>query len=251
MLLRHPLAFERPVVGAMKRLIRPGDTVFDVGANIGVLARFWMLFGAKQVLAFEPMARNRQLLERNIRLGRAHDRIRLMPFALGEEDGQALLQTDDVMSATAALDRVTHGAPSEGHRQYHVPARTESVRIARLDTLVERGEVPPPDVIKVDVEGAEAMVLRGATRTLEAHAPRLVIELHGLDVAREVVGLLHAAGYRVYGFVRRGTDGESPTYEQITEATVGALQDRYDLHHVFASRVPADVETPVEEYRES
>src|SRR5437016_14508220 len=94
--------------GAMKRLIRPGDVSYDVGANVGLYARFMAdVFGAAQVFAFEPMRDNSELLTANAKLSTTNaSKIRVLKLALGDRDDQELLQVDDMMSASAVLDRV-------------------------------------------------------------------------------------------------------------------------------------------------
>jgi chemotaxis response regulator CheB len=78
------------------------------------------------------------------------------------------------------------------------------VSCSRADTLLARGEVDAPDVIKIDVEGAEADVLRGTRRAMERH-PVIFLATHGEAVHRECVELLMASGYKVHAL-----DGGSP-----------------------------------------
>lgn len=239
--IRHPLTHERIMFAGLARLITPGCVALDVGGNIGLYARFMaQAFKAGRVVTFEPMTANRALLEENIRIGNCADRITLLPFALSDHPGEALLQIDTVQSGSAALDAVTHGKPSEGHEHYGLPAQTETVQLRRLDDLIAAGDVPAPTdgFIKVDIEGAEAMFLRGALETLRTHRPRLAIELHGLDVAREVLTILDAQNYAVWSLVRRTTD-DARTWERVTPATPDGLTRKYDLHHIFAEPAEA------------
>ena len=71
------------------------------------------------------------------------------------------------------------------------------VRLARLDTLVGRGEVPAPDLIKVDVEGAENMFLEGAMASLRAKRPVVLLEYHSGPLARACAVTLEGLGYRI------------------------------------------------------
>lgn len=244
--LRHPLTHEGFMFAAMRRLTRPGDMALDVGANIGMYARFWVqVFGAGRVVAFEPMTENRAMLLENVRLGGIENRVDVLPLALGDCDADEALQIDRYSTGTATLDRVTGGKPSETHEQYGVGAETETVPVARLDTLVAQGRVPAPAVMKIDIEGAEAMCLRGAEGMLREHRPRLAVELHGLGVAREVVGLLDGLGYYVYGYT---FEDERRSYRRITPGVVAELERKYDLHHIVASASEGDVKERIDAY---
>jgi FkbM family methyltransferase len=180
-----------------RRLIRPGDVVYDVGANIGYYARYMLgNLPLSRLIAFEPMTANLRLLRRNIALGQCGDRATVLPLALSDADAEELLQIDDIAGGSSVLDTVSGGRPAEGRSRLGLGTKTEPVRVRRLDSLLERGELPPPNFIKIDTEGAEGRVLRGATQTLLVHRPRLAIALHGPACAREVVALLSALNYR-------------------------------------------------------
>ena len=75
--------------------------------------------------------------------------------------------------------------------------RRMTVRTVTLDTLIDRGEVPPPDVVKIDVEGAEALVLKGFLGALQKYKPILFIEIHSRELARECKDVLERLDYRV------------------------------------------------------
>jgi FkbM family methyltransferase len=208
------------MLGVFHRLVRPGDVVYDVGANIGIYTRMLLQwFEAAHVVAIEPMEENVTLLRRNVALGGASDRVTVLPVALGDRDADELLQVDDVRSSTAVLDRVSGGEPSAGRRHFHLPPRTEPVAVRRLDGLIAEEHLPPPDVVKVDTEGAEVLVLEGARATLALHRPRLAVATHGPAPASGTIGLLERAGYACFGFVRQ--DG-APVYRRLAERD-GAL----------------------------
>ena len=237
--LRHPLIHERAMFGGIQRLLRPGDVVYDIGANLGLYARFFIqAFGASSVIAFEPMAQNRQTLLRNLQLGGIDSKVRVFPHAVSDSTGEEALQIDQMGSATAALSRVTGGAACETHRQFGLEGKTEQVRTTTLDEIVRSEALPPPGLIKIDVEGAEGMVLSGALGTIERHKPRLAVELHGPDKARQVMPVLAGLGYHLYahGFVNgrswwghAGGDDAKDAVEQYHFAFVFASMDREDF----------------------
>jgi FkbM family methyltransferase len=247
--LRDPLTHERFPLGALQRLVGPGKVVYDVGANIGLYARFLVTeFKAARVVCFEPMTENRQLLEANARAVAGTAQIQIVPTALSDTDGQEELQVDDMMSGSAVLDRVTGGQPSQGRTQYGLPGLTESVAVSRLDQVVAEENLAPPDVIKVDIEGAELLMLKGARATLVKSRPDLLIELHGVPVAQEVFRFLSELGYACFGEV--GGNGKR-AYRRLDESIVRGLTDFYDLHFIVASFDPAKLEQPILPYADA
>ena len=190
------------IFAAFERLVRPGDAVWDIGANIGVYTRVvrqW--FRAGPVVAIEPMTENFTLLEENVRLGDLKD-VHCLRLALSDTEGSETLQVDDVTSGSAVLDSVSGGAPSAGRRSVGLPPRTEIVRIARLDDLLKGSSLPRPQVMKIDTEGAEVKVLAGAEHLLRHSDVRMAIALHGADKAAGSIEVLARFGYVCYGFVR-------------------------------------------------
>jgi len=243
--IRHPLAGETLMLGYLRRLVRPGDTVYDVGANLGLYTRFALHFGAGLVVSFEPMSENVELLRRNV--GHADVRaadVRVMVMAVGDTDGSEMLQIDDVMSGTASLDRVRAGEASFGRKTYGYEPLTERVRIARLDTLVFEERLPPPRVMKIDIEGAEILALRGGARVLREYHPDLLIELHGVEMVEGVLRTLDELGYHSYAYVK---DGKKYEYRQVSAATAGTLQP-YD--YVVASTDAERLVAPIEPFQD-
>jgi FkbM family methyltransferase len=238
--LRKPLESESVPFAMLRRFVRPGDVVYDCGANLGLYDRYLVsTLKAGRVVAFEPAAENRRFLAANLALGGIADRVTVLPLALADEDGVAEFQVDDVQTSSGTLSKVTGGAPSEGRRNLRLAPLTDQVLCRRLDTVVREERLPPPDVIKIDVEGAEALLLRGAAETLRARGPRLVVELHGAAVAREVLELLHAHGYACAGKVAEHLHATG--YGPIDLSMLPRVQGLYDVHFIAASRDPADL----------
>jgi FkbM family methyltransferase len=250
--LRDPFTHDGTMLGGLRRLTanRPGCAVYDIGANIGLYTRLLLTprIGAGQVVSFEPMSANFSLLRDNVALAPPDQspRANALRLALSDRDGTTLLQVDDMMSQSAALNEVTGGVAAEGRRQVGLPPKTESVDTRRLDTAVTEFHLPSPGVIKLDVEGAEMLVLSGAEQTLRTHRPALAVELHGVDKARQVVPALRAMGYHVYGWA--STVPHRSEYREITDDVLEALRDTYDLHHVFASTDAGELRAPIEPF---
>lgn len=245
--LRAPLSLERFMLGGLQRLVRKGDVVYDIGANIGLYSRFIVQqFGASRVCAFEPMENNRLLLAENVKIAGCDSRVSIFQCAVGNEDGTVEFQIDDLTSNSGSLDAVTGGKASPSRAQYGLPPRTVRVKVARLDTLVEAESLPMPDVIKLDVEGAEAMALEGASSLLSSHGPRLAIELHGPEVARRVVEFLWSIGYHSFGPLIKD---DASTYQEVIPEKLKVVTGKYSLHYLLASKNRDDLLPPLEEFK--
>lgn len=246
--LRSPIHHDAFMLGALKRLIRPGDVVYDIGANIGIYSRFaTQQFHASKVYAFEPASGNFPRLVRNLEIGGCADRVEALKVAIGEEDGFVDFQVDDSTSLTGALDSVTHGAPSSNRRQYRLPPMKETAQGRRLDTIIKEGGLTRPDVIKIDIEGAEAMALRGAPNLLRQQTPRLAIELHNGPVGAEVLRILWEFGYHGFGYLK--TAGE-PVYKEIEPCDLSKIREAGErdlyLPHLAASVSAEDLLRPIQ-----
>jgi FkbM family methyltransferase len=189
----------------MRRLVRPGDVVFDIGANLGVhtvmLARAVGPHG--RVVAFEPNAEILPLLERTLQ---ALPNVVLQPCALSDERKESTLfvPPDDTM---ASLADWTSGERTGGDRRSGA-ARAHAVRCQerRLDELIESEGIPAPDFVKCDVEGAELLVFKGGRVTLDRpDAPIILFETNAAttggfhlerSAAAEFLARLPQPGYR-------------------------------------------------------
>jgi FkbM family methyltransferase len=166
---------EARVQRALAQILRPGMTFYDVGANVGfhstIAAR---LVGASgNVVSFEPVAENAHAIRHNAELNQfAH--VRVLEVALSDIDEIGDFRTSEE-SSWGALAR-SGNEPDRCSGSIQVPVR-------RLDEVREDETLSPPDLMKIDVEGAEVAVLRGANRTIGKHKPLLLIELHGTNAA--------------------------------------------------------------------
>jgi FkbM family methyltransferase len=166
---------QRLVQDALRALLKEGMSFYDVGANVGfftvIAAR---LLGRKaRIVCFEPLPENCRQIRHNAALNR-FENISIKTIALGKFDGEAAFWT----SAEPTWGKLagTGTLPAKMNGEIKVPVR-------RLDSIVAEDNLPPPDVIKIDVEGAEVDVVLGATGILERNRPALLIELHGTNQA--------------------------------------------------------------------
>ncbi len=208
--------FEQSELEFARSVVRPGDHVLDVGAHIGFFAvRLAALVGPTgTVTAFEPFDENAELLDRSIRENHFTDRLRLERAAASRTTGTAQLTfaTETLNSGGAFL--VTGQMPPQGHA-------TRTVRVVAIDTLT----LPRPVAfIKMDVEGAELLVLEGAAGLIARDRPVFLSELHREQLERvsgrspaDFLGELRRLNYRVFRVEsgRRGAELTSAPAEPV------------------------------------
>ncbi len=185
-------SYEPPKAEALAELVREGDVVCDIGAHMGYFTAIAALGAGPtgRVHAFEPRPLNYELLLRHVRLNRL-DNVRPVRAAVGEASGSGRFES-----------RVGTGT---GHLS---PDGDLPVRVVALDDLHRSGELPRVDVLKVDVEGGELGVLRGAATILERQRPRLVLATHG-PTHEPCLQLLAELGYRYRILASTGHSGET------------------------------------------
>ena len=199
--------YEPEVVAALRRLVRPGDVCADLGANVGFFTLLMACLAGPEgrVVAFEPREDMVRYLERNVaELGRVT--VRRAAVTGGASDTVELYSGDWGTEVRSTI--------LEGFARHEAGRRMLSVPALALDDCFGGGE--PLNVVKVDVEGAEAVVLKGAERILAEQRPAFVVEYHG-ELGWPVVGHLAAAAYRFETFdgTRTATPaepGEVPSY---------------------------------------
>ena len=234
--LRDPWTFEQTPMTALRCLVEPGDVVYDIGANIGLYARFLVReLNAGTVIAFEPWENNRRRFLANARLGGIEARVKLLPYAVADFDGEAAFQVDDMQSTSGTLDAAQPGTASTGRANIGLSPLVTTVLTRTLDSLVAKG-LGPARVLKVDVEGAEELVLRGAQQLLRNHRPHLLIELHGAAVARQVLAAVLEHGYECRGVCAQSI--HSTGYGPFDSSHLRSIQGLYDLHFLVASHDP-------------
>lgn len=161
--------YEPDVSSTVRRLLKPGHTFVDIGANIG----WFSMLGASlvgpggRVVAIEPNPRNVALLRQSAR-DNGFDNIDVLTVALAEVPGAVALETDGSNGRIIAID----GPPAQPVEASYVVATYP------LDMLLHRAGVERVDAIKMDVEGAEPLALRGAAETIARDRPVLISEFY-------------------------------------------------------------------------
>jgi FkbM family methyltransferase len=189
---------EPEVQSALGRLLRPGDTFLDVGASIG----FYTILGGRlvgaagRVIAFEPSPDAAAAARVNAGLNGLED-VLVLEAALSDTDGEAFLERLGQPTATLVEEPST--------TTVRVPTTT-------LDAFLAAHPDLTPTVVKIDVEGHEAAVLRGMRSTLAHVRPTVIVEMHG---DRGFLATLEEAGYTSTVLERYASVAEAPWWAHV------------------------------------
>jgi FkbM family methyltransferase len=171
----HRRGYEPETVALFAGALRPGGTVVDVGANHGyftVLAAA-LLGPTGRVEAFEPNPAVADALAEVLARNAVAGRVSVHRVALSDREGHARF----FVSVAAANDGFSSLLATDDALEHGVIRADHSIRVPTLtfDAFAERAGLGRVDLMKLDVEGAEAMVLRGMERTLAERPPRLIV----------------------------------------------------------------------------
>ncbi len=164
------LGYEEKFGRLLLKSIHLGDTVWDVGANVGFYsAQFAVSVGSSgRVYAFEPSPETLRLLEEQIKL---HDNVIVVPYALGGRNSKAFLKQS--IGDKGGTSRVIEKKEiSQDKGLYEIQVWTG-------DRYVDLGKSPIPNLVKIDAEGAEVEILEGMENILSSQELRAIfMEVH-------------------------------------------------------------------------
>jgi FkbM family methyltransferase len=190
--------YEPTVQSAITKFLHPGMTFYDVGANAGFLT----LLGAARVgpkgsvVSFEPHPETAAELRRQISANHLTN-VEVIEAAICDRVGTAEF-SDDTVAVMASLT-----SSASGHRTIKVKTET-------LDSIVANRALP--DLLKIDIEGAEIDALRGASKLISQKRPVLLVELHSPEIAAQYDSLMKEFGYKTSaadgGEISAGDSGE-------------------------------------------
>jgi FkbM family methyltransferase len=215
---------EAGTVDLIRQELREGDVFCDIGANIGLYSLMAAARTGKtgRVYAFEPLAANFASLVENIRLNNYCDRI--TPFSLALTDGPGVFPFHYLSMEPGSSGSQLHEAIDVDEASY-VPLVTEMKYGTSLDELIKAGTMRAPDVIKIDVDGNEARILRGMQGLLTgAQRPRAIsVEVNAREKS-DLFGFMESRGYAYSGRndtmgglrqINAGADPEMVAYNAI------------------------------------
>lgn len=169
--------YENFCTETVKKHIKPGDVCLDVGANIGWYSTLFSKIVGQNgaVHSFEPVPRTFAELEKNVRLNGAPPNVFLNNFGLGDAEKTLEIHLFDGMPS---------GHASLAARE-NQPAQSFAVQIKTLDSYLLEREIERVDFVKVDIEGAELMFLKGASKLFEQKTPPVIFMEMALETTKE------------------------------------------------------------------
>lgn len=169
-----------------------GSVLWDVGANVGIFTVYAARARHLRVVACEPSIFNLETLVRNLALNDVTHLVSVMPLPISDRDDAAILEysSTDVGGAFVEFRSGADGRPS---------VVAHPTLCCSLDTLVARFKLPAPTHLKIDVDGAEVAVLKGAANAL-SHVQQVMVETAAGPHGDPIRDLLRGTGFE---FVRR------------------------------------------------
>lgn len=214
--------YSRDIVLLLNKLLKPGMVAVDVGANIGeiTMAAANRVGPSGKVFAFEPMSPLFARLQEHVESNNL-DQVTTVQCGLSDQTGSAQL-----FSASETFhDGTEHKGLGTLYSSTARATPSEIIKIDTLDRFIEDNDLAQVDLIKIDVEGAELPVLKGASNVLGRFHPYLIIEIQ--DEASEQAGykaadileLLEQLDYRFY------TIGRKAKLTSLSAATLRPFQN--------------------------
>jgi FkbM family methyltransferase len=188
--------YEPELQAALRELIQPGAVIYDVGANIGYVSLLLAKAAGEtgHVYAFEALPENAERWRKNVELNGMNPRLSLFAGAVTQAAGPVRF----LVHASAGMGKAAGSAGRDDKYQSKV-----TVDGISLDEFVYGQGNPPPQAVKMDIEGGEVLALPGMRRVLAEARPLMLMELHGSESSRVAWETLTAAGYEIR-WMRRG-----------------------------------------------
>lgn len=188
--------FEEEVIKQFIKVTKKDDFIFDIGANIGIysLIASKKIGGSGRVYAFEPAPVAYSSLKKNIELNNFNN-IVVIQKGISDKSGEAIFNIcdDDAYNSLGET-------PMKGI------SRKEIIEIESIDEFVKRNNILKVDIIKIDTEGAEFLILKGAEETLRIYKPKIFFEHNpyatvGFDnTPEDTLIFLKLLGYKLFEF---------------------------------------------------
>jgi len=175
-------SYERELVDAIDRYLKPGMVCYDIGASIGYLT-MQMAKRAKQVYAFEPSPEAREEIAKHTAANGFHN-IEVVSNPV----------TDKITEVTFAVTNTAYGSGIDWKGSQ---GRWPTIKLTSTTLDVFTKDHPMPDLLKMDIEGEEGHAMEGARQMLMEKHPIIFCELHGRQPALDTCKVLTECGYTV------------------------------------------------------
>lgn len=175
--------------------------VIDVGSYQGVFSLVASMRGAEKVIAFEPNPVARKLWRKNLELNRVGNVPELVPFALGEREGEASLVSPKFRRASSSAQFRT----ADSFHDIDSWVTLDRVKTVSLDSFLSGRGLSGVSAIKLDVEGFELSALRGAREILQLDRPVLLFEALDMQRLKHIEDFLRTVGYVVVQSIPSGS----------------------------------------------
>jgi FkbM family methyltransferase len=198
---------EPDTVQWIENFLQAGDVFYDIGANVGVYSFVASKYfqGQLKIYAFEPAFMNFNQLCKNIYINKCQDNIIPLQIALSD---QTILNNFNYSSLTIGGAQNTLGEAINEKGAAFSPVFTQYTLSYRIDDLIENFGLPVPNHLKIDVDGIEFLVLKGAPKTLANSSLRsMIVELAEGEREQEVTNYLKNQGFKLHSQHPRMTPG--------------------------------------------
>jgi FkbM family methyltransferase len=211
----------------VRQALKAGDVFFDIGANLGLftLTAARRVGPSGHVYAFEPSRREAQYLQRNLELNQLTN-VTIVMQAVSDQCGTARF--------AIAADGGNNSLMKNAHPQQQIQ-EWQDVEVTTLDTFVAAYNVPRVDLMKIDVEGGEVNVLRGAAHLLNGFQPPMILcEFCDVTAAgfnssgRALYDTFAAFGYQLFALPESGQGNLTPA----------SRRERYDYENLIGCKKP-------------
>jgi FkbM family methyltransferase len=162
-----------------EKIVSENSVVFDIGAHAGFYTLLSSVLVGQQgkVFAFEPCPANLKFLHEHLRINKVKN-VKVIEAAVADWSGNGQFEEN----LDSSMSRVSKSG-------------SLTIRLVSLDELYHTGEIPPPDVIKIDVEGGEVQILEGAKDLLSIASPTIFLATHGEKIHDQSCDFLFSRGY--------------------------------------------------------